>query len=77
MKKIRFLSTFLLLALLLGVFSPSAYALDEPQLDCSYCVLLETNTDTVLYNRGGDTRAYPASLTKMMTVLLAGYADAS
>ena len=71
MKKIRFLSTFLLLALLLGALSPMAYALDEPQVECSYCILLETNTDTVLYNRGGDTRAYPASLTKMMTVLLA------
>ena len=71
MKKIRFLSTFLLLALLLSALTPSALALDDPAVECAYCVLLETNTGTVLYNRGGDQRAYPASLTKMMTVLLA------
>ena len=71
MKKIRFLSTFLLLSLLLSALTPSALALDDPAVECSYCVLLETNTGTVLYNRGGDQRAYPASLTKMMTVLLA------
>lgn len=71
MKKIRFLSTFLLLALLFGVLAPTGYALDEPKVECGYCILLETNTDTVLYSRGADSRAYPASLTKMMTVLLA------
>ena len=71
MKKIRFLSTFLLLALLFSALSPSAYALEEPQIECGYAVLLETNTGTLLYSRNSDARAYPASLTKMMTVLLA------
>ncbi len=71
MKKIRFLSTFLLLVLLFGILSPAASALDDPAVECAYCVLLETNTDTVLYAKGANERAYPASLTKMMTVLLA------
>ena len=57
MKKIRFLSTFLLCALLLSAFAPAALALDDPAVECSYCVLLETNTGTVLYNRGGEQRA--------------------
>ncbi len=46
-------------------------ALDAPDLEATYCVLLETNTDTVLYQQGQNERAYPASLTKIMTVLLA------
>lgn len=71
MKKIRFLSIFLFLTLLFASFAPAAMALEEPSLECAYCVLLETNTGTVLYSRGAEMRAYPASLTKMMTVLLA------
>ncbi len=71
MKNIRFLTTIVLFALLFALFAPSAMALEEPALECGYCVLLETNTGTVLYSRNADSRAYPASLTKIMTVLLA------
>ena len=71
MKKIRFLTLILLFSLLCAVGAPSVYALEPPQIEGTYCVLLETNTDTVLYEKGAYERAYPASLTKMMTVLLA------
>ena len=71
MKKIRFFSVILFLTLLFAALSPAVYALDDPAVECGYCVLLETNSDTVLFSKGGDERAYPASLTKMMTVLLA------
>ena len=71
MKKIRFLSLILLLTLFFTLAAPAASALDAPEVEGSYCVLLETNTDTVLFEKGAYERAYPASLTKMMTVLLA------
>ena len=71
MKKIRFPVFLLLGCLLLTALAPGAAALSDPPVECSYCLLLETNTNTVLYERGADERAYPASLTKMMTVLLA------
>ncbi len=71
MKKIRFSILCLLVCLALTLCAPMASALDDPAVEATYCVLLETNTDTVLYSRNETERAYPASLTKIMTVLLA------
>ena len=71
MKKIRFPILILLIAALMGAVAPSAFALEPPTIEGTYAVLLETNTDTVLYEKAAYERAYPASLTKMMTVLLA------
>ena len=71
MRKLRFAIILLAVCLFFGTAAPSALALSEPEAECSYCVLLETNTNTVLYQRAANERTYPASLTKMMTVLLA------
>ncbi|MBE6969846.1 MAG: D-alanyl-D-alanine carboxypeptidase, partial [Ruminococcaceae bacterium] len=71
MKKIRFPVMLLLICLLVSTMGPTAFALEDPVIEGSYAVLLETNTDTVLYEKSAYERAYPASLTKMMTVLLA------
>ena len=71
MKKIRFPVIMLLICLLVSTMGPTAFALEDPMIEGSYAVLLETNTDTVLYEKSAYERAYPASLTKMMTVLLA------
>ena len=71
MKKFRVLPLILIVALGLSLCGPAAFALDDPTVEATYCVLIETNTDTVLYSKGESARAYPASLTKMMTVLLA------
>ena len=74
MKRLRILSIFLLSALLLTLFAPGAAALDEPQADSSYAVVLlaeRGSSETVLYTKNAYERLYPASLTKVMTVLLA------
>lgn len=42
-----------------------------PAILCDAAVLMETDTQTVLYNKAMDERRYPASTTKIMTVLVA------
>ena len=74
MKKIRLLSTILLAALLTGLCMPAAMAVDEPQADSSHAIVLlaeKGSDETVLYTRNENEQMFPASLTKVMTVLLA------
>ena len=74
MKRIRFLPICLLAALLAGLCAPAASALDDPQADSSYAVVLAAergDNETVLYTKNERERLMPASLTKVMTVLLA------
>lgn len=73
MKKIRIPIFILLIALIAALFAPSALALDEPELDVRAAVLLAERGDseTVLLTKNEHERVYPASLTKVMTVLLA------
>ncbi len=42
-----------------------------PQLTCTSCYMVDQGTGTVLYSKAEKEKAYPASLTKMMTILLA------
>ncbi len=74
MKKQRTVITILLTALLLCLLSPAAAALDDPQADSSHAVVLlaeKGGSETVLYTKNPDEILYPASLTKVMTILLA------
>ena len=74
MKKRRTVITILLTAMLLCLFAPAAAALDDPQADSSYAVMLVAETgssETVLYAKNADEPLYPARLAKVMTVLLA------
>ena len=71
MKKYKLLSlifTALLLTALVPV--PAALALEEPPLDAEAAILVEMNTNQVLYTKNADEKMYPASLTKIMTALL-------
>lgn len=43
---------------------------DPLQLDCKSAILVETNTQTVLYQKNADEALPPASVTKIMTLLL-------
>ena len=73
MKKSRFLSLVLTLSVLAALFLPvSASALEEPALNCTHAVLLDANYNEVLYEKGAYEKAYPASITKVMTALLEG-----
>ncbi len=74
MKKIRFAICALIAALALGLVPPAALAIDDPGIDTTYAAVLlaeDGDQETVLYTKNADERLYPASLTKVMTVLLA------
>ena len=76
MKKIRHAAACILLAavLLLSPAMPTAAAVkwpQTPQVEApSYCIM-DISTGTVLYERNMDEKNYPASITKIMTALLA------
>ena len=42
-----------------------------PELDCKGAILVELNSNSIVYEYNADERLYPASLTKIMTCLLA------
>ena len=74
MKHVRFLAALLAAVMLTSVCAVSAAALEDPQADNSYAVVLLAERDggeTVLFTRNEAERLPPASLTKIMTVLLA------
>lgn len=72
MKKYRFLSWLLLVPILLSLTPASAApAQEDLDLFCTHAVLLDANHGEILYDMNAYERAYPASITKVMTVLLA------
>lgn len=44
---------------------------EGPQIEGEYAVVMELETGTVLYEKNAHTKLYPASITKIMTALLA------
>lgn len=42
-----------------------------PEVEAPYAIVMEASTGTVLYEKEADTQSYPASITKIMTTLLA------
>lgn len=72
MKNIKFLSVFCAVVLVLGFMAGQrASALTEPSTDSARVVMLDAATGNVLFEKNADEKAYPASLTKVMTVMLA------
>lgn len=71
MKKLRLTALILLFSLIGAMLSGSAAALEEPYTDATSVMLIETTTGQELYSKNADSRVYPASTTKIMTVLLA------
>jgi len=71
MKKFRIFPLLLLLCLLLGAVSPCAWALEAPELNGQAAILVDLDGGRVLYGYHMDDERAPASLTKVMTVLLA------
>ncbi len=72
MKKNKFAAIFLLVALLVSLLcATSASALTDPEVEAPNIVLAEASTGEILFTRNETARVYPASLTKIMTVLLA------
>lgn len=72
MKFFKSLSVFLILILLFSFYCvPAAYALEYPEITANAAVLIDRDTGTVFYAKNENERVYPASTTKIMTVLLA------
>lgn len=76
MKKI--LSLFLIVVLLLPSLVLGTSAAETPfDLSCASAILMEAGTGKVLYEKNADTALPPASVTKVMTLLLVMEAVAS
>lgn len=72
MKKYRFLSLILLVVLALSLVPVSADVPGQEDLNlfCTHAVLLDANHGEILYDMKATEKAYPASITKIMTALL-------
>lgn len=70
MKKIRFLCLLLTLCLITGMAAPAASALEDPSVVAHSVVVADLNSDRVLYEKNMNEKAAPASLTKIMTILI-------
>jgi len=72
MKKSKILSYILIVTLISALFMPtSAAALTDPVTQSKAVVLADARTGSLLYTKSSDEKVYPASTTKIMTVLLA------
>ena len=71
MKKIKIFPLLLLLALLFTAAAPAAWAEDPPILDGQAALVVDLDSGNILYELNKDQQRAPASLTKIMTTLLA------
>ena len=71
MKKIRTFSLILALCLMFAMAAPAAAALDAPELDAQAVILVDLDSGLILYEKNMLQQRSPASLTKVMTLLLA------
>jgi D-alanyl-D-alanine carboxypeptidase (penicillin-binding protein 5/6) len=75
MNKCKKIPRMILLGLALALLAaPAAEALEDPDVGAQAIVLVDMNGNQILFSRNADARAYPASLTKLMTALLAAEA---
>ena len=70
MKKFKFLTLLMLFSIVLSMAAPAAGAAPAPDLNGKNIVLADLNTGRVIYSKDPDSVVTPASLTKIMTVLL-------
>lgn len=72
MKKNRVIPLFLIVCICIFALAPSAYALDNPSLMSAQAVVVaEVESGRILYSMNMNDQRAPASLTKIMTVLVA------
>ena len=70
MKLHRFAALFFALVLTLMTALTPAYAVEDIDIDATAVLLLDGESETVLYEKNAHERRYPASITKVMTALL-------
>ena len=71
MKKMKLLPLLLIFGLAISALAPTASASSAPELNGKNIVLADLNTGRVIYSKAADVVVAPASLTKIMTILLA------
>jgi len=71
MKKFRLFSLIIIACLLFAAAAPAAHALDEPSLVAKEVILVDLDSGRVLFAKNEHAQTSPASLTKIMTALLA------
>ena len=71
MKKFRLFPLILLLCMAFTLLAPCAFAVDDPDIGAQRAVIADLDSGRILYSKNMDEKASPASLTKIMTVLLA------
>lgn len=67
----KVLSVFICIILCFQLCPCHILASEEPELSCLSAILIDTKTNTVLYEKDADTPRPIASLTKIMTMLIA------
>ncbi|MBR4394324.1 MAG: D-alanyl-D-alanine carboxypeptidase [Oscillospiraceae bacterium] len=71
MKNFKKLALILILCIVFAALSPAAYASPAPSLNGKNIVLADANMGRIVYEKNMNEEVAPASLTKIMTVLLA------
>lgn len=71
MKKIKIIPMLLVFLILTSLFTGTALAVDAPEIQSNAAILIEKDSRTVLFSQNENVRVYPASTTKIMTVMLA------
>lgn len=71
MKRFRAFCFLIVLCLLLSAASPAACALEPPSVTARSVILLDLGTGEILFEKNADEERSPASLTKIMTGLMA------
>ncbi len=72
MKKLNFLPFILIICLLAGsVLACPALALEDPEVLSRNAIVIDMSNGAAFYSLNADQKVYPASTTKIMTVLLA------
>ena len=69
MKNLRIFPLVLAVCLCFALLSPSAMALDAPDLSAQAVLLADLDSGRILYEKNAGQQRSPASLTKVMTVL--------
>lgn len=71
MKKIRILPIILAVCIIMSMSAQAVFALDEPSLGAQAVLLIDLDSGRELYSKNADEVRAPASLTKIMTILVA------
>ena len=67
----KWLSLFFVVAVMIGMCVPVARAADVLEITAESALLADADSGKVLYEKDADKRLAPASMTKLMTLVLA------